>query len=205
MKILHLPLTLFALIVAIVGLPTNILAQDLFHPKLVENEVPSSSTNSNKQSIFSKYRKMNIVIDAPKDKFGNADGNKYDLVKDGAFKGLKIVILQLYTTSDFTFQKPTQALEQKGFEVQRWSSTPPSPTELKSALVSASQLWIISDKVRKLDSKHLEVIKDFFDSGKGIYIWGDNEPFYSDANYIAQVLVGTTMHGNLNGDEKVSL
>jgi hypothetical protein len=49
------------------------------------------------------------------------------------------------------------------------------------------------------------VIKRFFDSGHGVYIWGDNEPYYADANYVGKALLGATMHGNLIGNKTVNL
>jgi hypothetical protein len=41
------------------------------------------------------------------------------------------------------------------------------------------------------------VIKKFFDAGHGVYIWGDNKPYYANANYVAEALLGTKMLGNL--------
>ncbi len=35
--------------------------------------------------------------------------------------------------------------------------------------------------------------------------WGDNEPYYADANAVARVLFGTTMLGNVMGDQVVGL
>jgi hypothetical protein len=82
---------------------------------------------------------------------------------------------------------------------------PPSPEELEAKLKKACQLWIISGDQRLLSDKHLAVIKRFFDSGKGVYIWGDNEPYYADANAVAEVLFGTRMLGNVMGDQVVGL
>jgi len=56
-----------------------------------------------------------------------------------------------------------------------------------------------------LNEKHLDVIKEFFDSGKGVYIWGDNQPFYADANAVSQKLFGASMKGNLMGHKVVGL
>ena len=64
---------------------------------------------------------------------------------------------------------------------------------------------IISGDRRLLGPDHLAVIKAFFDAGHGVYIWGDNEPYYADANYVAQALVGTTMLGDVPGDRAMPL
>ena len=45
----------------------------------------------------------------------------------------------------------------------------------------------------------MEPIRCFFESGKGVFIWGDNEGFYADANYLAGRLLGpgAMMSGNI--------
>ncbi len=139
------------------------------------------------------------------DKFGNAAGNQYDLAVDGAFKGQTIAVLHFYTGEGFDFHLPKQALAEKGFSVYRWINQAPSPEELRKALKKSCQLWIISGSTRHLTKKHLQVIKEFFDSGKGVYIWGDNQPYYSDANAVAKVLFNGEMKGNLMGNKTVGL
>ena len=47
------------------------------------------------------------------------------------------------------------------------------------------------------------VIKNFFDGGKGVYIWGDNTPLHADANFLANELLGVTMSGTFMGDKNV--
>lgn len=154
---------------------------------------------------YTEFAGQNKIEDATKDKFGNAEGNQYDLVKDGAFNGLQISVLQLYTSSDFDFSEPTKALSEKGFSIHKWANTPPSISEFKKHLEKSCQLWIISDSEKKLSDEHIEVIKKFFDEGHGLYIWGDNEPFYADANAIAQKLFNTTMQGNLPGEQTITI
>lgn len=137
------------------------------------------------------------------DKYGNAAGNQYDLAVDGAFIGQTVAVLHFYTGEGFDFSLPKAALKEKGFSTYRWLNTAPSPEELEKKLEGACQLWIISSHQQQLNAKHLKVIKKFFNSGKGVYIWGDNQPFYSDANYVSEALLGTSMNGNLMGDKTV--
>jgi hypothetical protein len=146
---------------------------------------------------------MKVKVEA--DKHGNAEGNQYDLAVDGAFQGQTVAVLHLYTGEGFDFSLPKAALQEKGFSVYRWIDNPPSPEELEKSLKNACQLWIISSHVQKLNEGHLKVIKKFFDSGKGVYIWGDNEPYYADANYVSEYLIGVKMLGNLYGNEVVGL
>jgi hypothetical protein len=139
------------------------------------------------------------------DSYGNADGNQYDLAVDGAFEGQTIAVLHLYTTGSFDFELPTNALKEKGFSVYRWMNKPPTPEVLKEGLDKACQLWIVSNSTQMLNADHLKVIKEFFDAGKGVYIWGDNQPFYADANYVAKELIGAEMTGNTHGSIVVGL
>lgn len=178
--------------------------------QLFKQNLSSSSQVKNKQkyksnnSPFTEYRSMSIIPDAKRDGFGNADGNKYDLVKDGAFQGLQIAVLHLYIGEGFNFSEPQKALVEKGFTIKRWRNTPPSANELKNVLANSCQLWIISDRTKKLTDAHLQVIKEFFNAGKGLYIWGDNVPYYADANYVANALFGGNMTGDTRGDKVLS-
>jgi hypothetical protein len=142
---------------------------------------------------------------ATRDGYGNAQGNQHDLAVDGAFDGQTIAVLHLYVDPSFDFSLPKAALKEKGFSVYRWVNQPPSPKELEQALSKACQLWVISDSSRKLTDEHIAVIKRFFESGRGVYIWGDNEPYYADANALGEALLGVTMTGNLQGDQVVNL
>jgi hypothetical protein len=139
------------------------------------------------------------------DRYGNAAGNQYDLAIDGAFKGQTVVVLHFYTGEGFDFALPRAALKQKGFSVYRYSNAAPKPADLKKALAKACQLWIISGQQQLLNAEHLKVIKAFFEAGHGVYIWGDNDPYYADANYVARALLGAEMKGNLAGAQTVGL
>jgi hypothetical protein len=146
---------------------------------------------------------VKVKVDA--DQHGNAQGSQYDLAVDGAFEGQTVAVLQFYTGEGFDFELPKAALKQKGFSVYRWINSPPSPQELDEKLKKACELWIISTNVQLLTVEHLKVIKKFFDSGKGVYIWGDNDPYYADANAVAKYLFDVEMLGNLPGNEVVGL
>jgi hypothetical protein len=139
------------------------------------------------------------------DSFGNAQGNDHDLAIDGAFEGQTVAVIQLYTI-DFDFSLPKAALKEKGFSVYRWVNTVPTPAELENGLEKSSQLWIIADSSRHLTDDHVRVIKKFFDAGHGVYIWGDNQPYYADANVVAEALLdGASMEGDLIGDQVVGV
>lgn len=139
---------------------------------------------------------------APKrDTYGNADGSQFDLAVDGAFEGQTVAVLQLYA---FSFENTREALKRKGFGVYRWNSVPPID-EFKASLKKACQFWLISDGVPHLTEEHIAEIKKFFDSGRGVYIWGDNQPYYADANRVGLALMGVSMKGDIIGDKVVNM
>ncbi len=144
-----------------------------------------------------------VVVES--DSHGNASGNQYDLAVDGAFEGETITVLHLYTGEGFDFSLPQAALKEKGFSVYRFMNAPPSPEELKEALDKSCQFWLISSSTQMLTDEHVKVIKEFFDAGHGVYIWGDNDPYYADANFLAEALFEGKMLGNYWGSKVVGL
>jgi hypothetical protein len=150
-------------------------------------------------SVVKKKRKVTVK----RDSYGNAADSKYDLAIDGAFEGQTIVVLQLYP---FSFDEPRKALEKKGFSVYRFNGLA-SPKELAEALKKANQFWLISscDSKTSLTEAHVKPIKDFFDAGHGIYLWGDNDPCISDVNFVSERILDTKMTGDVPGDKMVGL
>jgi hypothetical protein len=89
--------------------------------------------------------------------------------------------------------------------VYRWVGAAPTVQELEEKLKQATQLWIISSTTRQLSDEHIAVIKRYFDAGHGVYIWGDNDPYYADANAVGEALMGVSMHGDLPGGQPVGI
>ena len=159
----------------------------------------------NQIAIDESYKDMAKMSGAQKDKFGNLAGNKFDLAMDLGFSGRLIAVLHLYTGEGFDFKYPKEALEQKGFEIHRWSGVVPRIDEFRKVLTRACQLWIISHSYSMLQAEHVEAIKEFFDQGRGVFIWGDNEPYFADANKVAEALFKGKMTGNVPGGVVVKL
>ena len=194
---------LFAILIAVGTLiPTEFVAQ--YNKCAAKNIVTETveETYINDETGIEEVRRVEKEVAS--DGFGNAQGNQYDLAVDGAFEGQTIAVLHFYTAG-FDFSLPKNALAEKGFSVYRWMNKAPDPKELEKALDKSCQLWIISDSRQHLNDDHLEVIKKFFNSGKGVYIWGDNQPYYADANYVSKALIGVEMSGNLHGNKVVNL
>jgi len=137
------------------------------------------------------------------DAFGNAQGNQYDLAMDGAFEGQTVLILAEYS---YPLVETTAALKKKGFSSVVYRGGVPSLETFKDDLNKSCQVWLISTSVPQLSDGHIQAIKRFFDDGHGVFIWGDNDPYYVDANRVANALIpGLGMHGNLPGDHVVKV
>jgi hypothetical protein len=147
----------------------------------------------------SKGEPKQVWVEHPveRDQHGNAAGAQHDLAVDGAFDGQTVAVLHFYTGTDlgipFDFAKPKAALAQKGFSVYRWKNVAPSPQELEEKLKKACQLWVIGGASAQLTDAHVAVIKKFFDSGRGVYLWGDNAPYSEDSNRVARALFGVEL------------
>ncbi len=176
-----------------------------YTPSAGSNAPAKASMEQTVRDESGRERKIIVEQDRPvvKDHFGNAQGNQYDLAIDGAFEGQTVAVLHFCL--EFDFSLPKEALKEKGFSVYRWVGAAPSVKELEDGLKKASQLWIISDRVGRLTDAHIAVIKRYFDSGKGVYIWGDNDPYYVDANAVGRALIGVEMHGDLPGGHAVGI
>jgi len=167
-----------------------------------------------RKSLYTQNAGKTSIQGVPSDHYGNAKGSKWDLARNRAFKGYSIVVLQLIRESyavdeyvgfpRFDFKKPSKALKKKGFKVIRFVEIPPSPNELEVILTKASQLWIISGNTKKLNSHHLAVIQKFHESGRGLFIWGDNPPWIADANFILKEMFSTRLSGNYEGEQILS-
>ena len=168
----------------------------------------SAGTQLQMIMAFSSFAGQNRIAGAALDQYGNAAGSQYDLTVDGAFEGMAIVVVQLYTSEGFDFAAPGAALQQKGFRVERFTDhSLPSPMALREVLSKddVTQLWVISNSRCMLNRDHIAVIREFWEAGIGLYIWGDNDPYYADANAVTEALIGVEQRGNVTGDKAVGV
>ena len=162
-----------------------------------------------------------------RDQFNNAVGPEYDLSPDNAFTGQRILVLQLYSDGDFSFAKPKASLERKGFAVDLYTRMP-SVEVFTDALKRACQLWVISTHKAPsarhpapcsvpwgppggpgatVTAAYMPAIQKLVDLKKGLFIWGDNDPYNADANFILAHLTQThslSLTGNYMGDTVLS-
>src|SRR5688500_13999525 len=65
-----------------------------------------------RDEVTGELRREQVVVPAPKDSYGNAHGNDFDLAIDGAFEGQTIAVMQLYVDPSFDFSLPRAALKE---------------------------------------------------------------------------------------------
>jgi len=147
---------------------------------------------------YSQWAGQNQIPGAGQDQYGNARGSQYDLIQDGAVTQAKVVVLNL---PRINLSRPKAALERKGFTVLELQDC----AGLSERLADAAELWVISHLTQSLTPAALDVIKSFFRSGRGLYVWGDNDPLFVDANLILKPLFNVAMFGNTPGDQVVSM
>lgn len=106
---------------------------------------------------------------------GNTVGTKHDLGRDGAFGGLKIVVLDYYNREELDFSPSGcvgGVIRSKGFELQvmpRHFTT----EELEEALGNANQLWVVSGCKDEMEDDMVDVIVAQWKSGLALYLLGD--------------------------------
>lgn len=156
---------------------------------------------------YTQWAGHNDVKSAPKDKYGNPNGTNYDLLRDGSMKGYKALIINLCPEWDTCGQRenynnPIKALENKGFEVIYRDEFPADFARIAAGLC---QIWLISGNIRTITDEQIRQIKAFYNQGKGVYLWADNDPFYADVNPIIKDLFGSTMSGNYIGEQIIGV
>ena len=151
---------------------------------------------------YTEWAGHNDVKSAPKDKYGNPNGTNYDLLRDGSMKGYKILLINLCPDWDVcgkrvSYENPIRALNNKGFEVIYTSSF---PEDLDNATHDVCQLWLISGNRQTITPDQIDQVIRFYERGKGLYLWADNDPFYADVNPIIGRMFCSSMSGDYKGD-----
>ena len=155
------------------------------------------------RSPYTQWAGVSNIPSAIKDRYGNPEGSSYDLARDGGFAGYRIVVLNLCPECRFTL--PAAALRKKGFEIEEYTAMPSGAVLRKALRGDRTQLWVISDKVRYMEKDHIDLILKFYRDGHGVYVWGDNKPFYADANRLLYPMFGVEMRGNSYGDQVLGI
>ena len=66
------------------------------------------------------------------------------------------------------------------------------------SISDACQFWLISSETNLLNQGHLDIIVKFFETGRGLYLFGDNHPFYSEVNVVLNRLLLTQLGSDMS-------
>eukprot|EP00434_Breviolum_minutum_P002474 symbB.v1.2.002187.t3/scaffold96.1/size336774/4 len=142
---------------------------------------------------------------AQMDIYGNPLGSGFDLARDGAFEGFKILVLCAYLGEGLpedlkAFTVPE--LSRKGFAVKICTTVDDFTKELRQHLYHVA--WIISGNSFEGDQEaFLSEVQKFHEFGRGLMIWGDNSPFFVHANVVLRKLFGFQLEGNTPGGKEL--
>ena len=157
---------------------------------------------------YGEFAGQNIVS-GEKDRFGNAAGSRADLGRDGAFQGKKITGLWLCFDRDsdsVARANIERSVSPKGFSVEYFTyKAIPDPARLEQSLKTASQFWLIADRTKHLTESHYQKIISFYESGRGLYLWSDNDPYFADTNHLLHSLFNAKMSGDYLGDKVIGI
>ena len=93
-------------------------------------------------------------------------------------------------------------LKKKGFEVKHVAQEDEFTKELRNGRYHVA--WIISSNAFNGDKDaFVSEVQKFHEKGRGLMIWGDNQPFYVHANLILSKLFGFNLTGNTPGDKEL--
>ncbi len=167
----------------------------------------ASTLSKSNQNPYTNYVGQNYIYGATNDIYGNPQGSQYDLAKDGAFKGYKIVIMNLLTTGGpkdkAIMVNSMPALTKKGFMVTVYGVNDINSVDKIHQELSNDrcQLWVISDSICHLSENHFDLIYNHFEKGRSLYIWSDNAPYFADSNILLDRLFKTNMSGDYLADQ----
>eukprot|EP01114_Cavostelium_apophysatum_P006908 TRINITY_DN1848_c0_g1_i2.p1 TRINITY_DN1848_c0_g1~~TRINITY_DN1848_c0_g1_i2.p1 ORF type:complete len:446 (+),score=137.02 TRINITY_DN1848_c0_g1_i2:616-1953(+) len=137
------------------------------------------------------------------DAHNNPSGRSYDLGRENAFNTFEILFYNCCTMKDHPnvntqWDESRKALESKGFRVHIVHNE----KDFLDQLENFDEAWICASPRQPADPKRFkEVITNYHKSGRGLFLWADNDPFYGEVNFILKELIGTTLTGNTPGDK----
>lgn len=162
-------------------------------------------------SPYSKHKGQTHFDESiPRDRFGNVIGRngEFDLCPDNAFKGEQIAVMQLCDDggaeggANRGLPAVIKAMQQKGFSTHVWCAVP-SAAEFAAVLQKSCQLWVISGNTAQLTPEHLALVRQHVVAQKkGLFLWGDNDPWAAEINNVLAALDqtrGVTMRWNQGG------
>jgi len=140
------------------------------------------------------------------DEYGNPIGGNFDLAKDGAFEGFRLLIGSFCSelqVADINSLAGVE-LEKKGWKVKVVQNMADFTHSLRTENLHVA--WIISDQKMKGDATDFsKAVHDFHLAGRGLMIWGDNDPYFAHANKLLGDMFAFNLMGYTPGGQELLL
>jgi len=135
---------------------------------------------------------------------GNEERETYDLGKDGAFNDFSVLVGCFYFEVAQVWENNAgAALSKKGFKVSYTTKEEEFIKELKKKEHDVA--WIISSSSSSCSaSEFRKAVMSFHESGRGLFIFGDNAPYFVQANLVLPDIVGTKLVDMTPGNRVLS-
>ncbi len=138
------------------------------------------------------------------DEFGNPEGRAFDLGggNEDRILGERILFYHCPVPDGPVAEAELRRMmAERGFHMDIRHAPRGGGCDLSAGLLSGyTQLWYLSGSSPTLSVSQTQMIVDYVRQGNGLAIWADNEPFYADANILAQALIGSRFSGNKMAD-----
>jgi len=183
--------------------PCNIFIEHARHGQTVFDvmaSVPDSLSHladlAGTKTLYSFYNKcagMSRITGAgvEYDKYNNPVGAAFDLGRDNAFSEFTLLIGLFYPCS---MEPVLAALRTKGFRV----TVTKDMADFEAKLPTAHTAWVISND-SAVSSSFARALTAYHQSGRGLMIYGDNEPLFTHANVFLDQF-GIQLIGNYYGN-----
>jgi len=177
-----------------------------------ENEVVGKTLYIIGDDMVEEDTKYNsFVVDCEQPIYNEGVANNIsnvDAIADGSMSGLTVLIGKFYNGSEFPNSQfhsyAGAALEKKGFKLQLVNTE----TEFIEQLPNYDIAWIISNLERNsMGPQFADACIAHHKKGKGLFVWGDNAPYFAQANAVLPKLTNSTMQlvDNTPGDKVLKL
>ncbi|TYB38306.1 VWA domain-containing protein [Micromonospora sp. AP08] len=137
------------------------------------------------------------------DRFGNPESRSFDLGSgdEDRIRGERILLYHCpVPDGPVAAGELTRMMAERGLHLEVHHA-PPTRCDLTAGMLAGyTQLWYLSGQTPTLSRQQIQLIADFVGQGNGLAIWADNEPFYADANLLAQALIGCRFSGDKQAD-----
>jgi len=171
-----------------------------------KGEKKALARNKSIIDFYNQNAGLQTISGVELDEHKNPKGSEFDLGRDDAFTQFKVLIGKFFqiktdidkqNMKDHALEQPKAALKAKGFQVEIVDNE----KEFLEKLVEADVAWILSahefiTKDTDVQAKFLDTVVEYHNSGGGLFIWAENDPFYFHANLILQKLLNVKVSGN---------